>query len=94
MAALVRWDWQTTDVMAPSGVANVVEVPRRLPAGPDAFPVVVRGVVEPCMALSLQSKAFTPVLHDVRPEPRTDGPSLGIARVGATSIGWPPETGR
>jgi len=47
----------------------LVEVPRRLPAGPHAFLFVVLGAVGQRMALSLQLKAFTPVLHDVRPEP-------------------------
>jgi hypothetical protein len=41
----------------------------------------VLGAVGQRMALSLQPKAFTPVLHDMRPEPRTEGPSLVIARV-------------
>jgi hypothetical protein len=33
VAVLVRWSWQTTGVMVPRGLAHVVEVPRRLPAG-------------------------------------------------------------
>jgi hypothetical protein len=32
-AVLVRWSWQTTDVRVPRGLANLVEVSRRLPAG-------------------------------------------------------------
>jgi hypothetical protein len=51
-AVLVRWYWQTTDVMAPRGWANVVEVPRRLPAG--LMPFVGLGAVGQRMALSLQ----------------------------------------
>jgi hypothetical protein len=41
----------------------------------------VLGAVGQRMALSLQPKAFTPVLNDVRPELRTEGPALVIARV-------------
>ena len=68
--------------------------PTAAPRRSHAFLFVVLGAVGQRMALSLQPKAFTPVLHDVRPEPRTEGPSLVIARVCETCIGCPPETGR
>jgi hypothetical protein len=46
------------------------------------------------MALSLHPKEFTLFLHHLRPEPRTEGPSLVIARVDETGIRCPLDTGR
>jgi hypothetical protein len=68
--------------------------PTAVPRRSHPFLFVVLGAMGPRMGSSLQPKAYTPVLHDVRLEPRAEGPSRVIARACATCIGCPPGIGR